>query len=225
MALGNAIHAGLAEHYGPANDPFGVAYETLEREFVDGSEWTLEGCRKLVERGLAKGLETELLSPEGRVVGVERWVSHTKVDLISREPFGLVITDHKVKLELEKRKLEYTVRDYDPSWQLLQSAWAARNLFGETPKWARAHLIVLGPRPFTHVHSIPIDDARLDDFERSSIEHWATMEVQARPGLLPPMNTRSCWRYGRKCEFYDGCHVLSGDVTKFPSLYERKEAR
>jgi hypothetical protein len=37
---------------------------------------------------------------------------------------------------------------------------------------------------------------------------------------LPPMNTRSCWRYGRKCEFYDLCHIYGGDLSKAAALYE-----
>ena len=234
LALGSAIHEGLAAHYsgGLSFDPLAVALEVLHREFRDGSHWTLEGLEKLVEKGLKLALTTELVSSEGSVVAVEEWMSHCKIDLVTREPFGLVVTDHKVSLDLEKRKLEYKLRDLDPSWQLLHEAWAVRQKFGECPKWSRAHLIVLGPRPFTHIHSVgPLDDKRLDDWERSAEYHWDCMKHDADSygvgidyppanRVLPPMNTRSCWQYGRKCDFYDGCHLYGGDLTMFPTTYE-----
>ena len=243
MALGNAIHEGLAAVYdglraGEASrwareNHLDWAQNVMAREYREGSEWTLEGLQKLVEKGLKLALTSDLVSPEGKVVAVEEWMSHCRIDLVSREPFGLVVTDHKVSLELEKRRLEYKLRDLDPSWQLLHEAWAVRQKFGECPKWARAHLIVLGPRPFTHIHSVgPLDDKRLDDFEHSGAYHWDCMghdandygvdrELALSQRTLPPMNTRSCsTQYGRKCDFYEGCHVYGGDLTKFPALYE-----
>jgi hypothetical protein len=246
LALGNAIHAGLAANftnieaasrgvYGAVNI-FAVAADEMARGFREGSEWTLEGLQKLTEKGLKLALTTELVSPEGSVIGVERWVAHSRLDLITREPFGIQVTDHKVSLSLEKRKLEYKLRDLDPSWQLLHQAWAVRQEFGECPKWARAHMIVLGPRPFTHIHSVgPLDDKRLDDFERSGEYHWDCMghdangygvdrEMELTSRVLPPMNTRSCSnQYGRKCDYYDGCHLYGGDLTKFPALYSEGE--
>ena len=230
QTLGTAIHAGLAQHYAPAGDldtPLDVALRSLNAEYQEGSEWSLEGCTKLVTRGLDLALKTELLSPEGRVVGVETWMGHSRLDLVTREPYGLVVTDHKVTLELEKKKLEYRLRDLDPSWQLLHGAWACLQKYGEAPAWSRAHLIVLAPRPFVYVHSLKITAARLADYEGSALQHWSEMHGQRQrydsASILPPMNTRSCHRYGRKCEFYDGCHVYDGDESKFPTIYDRKE--
>lgn len=225
MLLGTAIHAGLATHYANLEKetlPYESAHAVLEAEFQEGSEWSLDGLRSLVTKGLKAALATELVSANGSVVGVERWVAHSRIDLVTREPFGLVVTDHKVSLDLEKRKLDYKIRDLDPSWQLLQTAWGVQQLFGECPAWSRAHIIAIGPRPFTYVHSIPITPERLADFEKSAVRHWQDMELDnlgQMLGNLPPMNTRSCWRYGRKCEFYDGCHIYAGDLTKFPTLY------
>ena len=232
LALGNAIHAGLARRYftmppgGSDEAVYTDAYAVMDAEYREGSEWSLEGCRKLVDKGLKVALATELVSPDGTVVLVEDWAGHSKIDLVTRESFGLVVTDHKVSLELEKRRLDYKIREHDPSWQLLHEAWAVREHFGECPKWARAHFIAVGPRPFTYIHSIQVDDKRLDDWYQSAETHWARMArdtaaYQAsdlgRP--LPPMNPRSCWRYGRKCEFHDLCNVYGGDLTKAPVLY------
>ncbi len=167
LVLGSAIHKGLEVAYGrKASHATALAHaeQLLEEEYVEGSEWSLEGCRKLVQRGLKVALETELVSENGSVVACEQWAGHSKIDMVTREPFGLVVTDHKVSLDLEKKKLEYKVRDMDPSWQLLHEAWAVRSLYGECPTWARAHIIALGPRPFTYIHSVPVNDARLDDF-------------------------------------------------------------
>jgi hypothetical protein len=235
MALGNAIHEGVAFYYtalqgGPADrtairaGAHDIAAVKIAEEFREGSEWSLDGLRKLVTKGMQVALDTPLLSDDGSVVGAELWAAHSKIDLVTREPFGLVVTDHKVKLELEKRRLEYALRDLNPSWQLLHEAWAVRAKYGECPTWARAHLIALGPRPFTYVHSEQITDERLDDFQQSGEFHWSAMaghaDAEAMEGKLPPMNTRSCWQYGRKCDFYELCHLYGGDMTKAPALYE-----
>lgn len=228
MMLGTAIHKGLEVVYGQGKSQpaaHALAFQVVDDEYQPGSEWSIEGCYKLVTKGLAEALKTELLSPEGSVVGTELWAAHSKIDLVTREPFGLVVTDHKVSLELEKKKLEYRVRDLDPSWQLLHGAWAVFQKYGEVPRWSRAHIIALGPRPFTYIHSIEITPERLVDFERSALRHWERMEVDSRcmPEDLPAMNTRSCWQYGRKCDFYELCHTYGGDLTKADTLYEPKE--
>jgi hypothetical protein len=231
IALGNAIHLGLALHYGQKMSPVGAqarAEELLQDEFVEGGEWSLEGCRKLMQKGLKVALETPLISDEGSVVGCETWAAHARLDMVTREPFGLVVTDHKVSLDLEKRKLEYKVRDLDPSWQLLHGAWACLQKYGELPRWSRAHIIALGPRPFTHIHAIEITPERIADYERSAEAHWGQMAIHSRDfnceaRLLPPMNTRSCYQYGRKCDFYELCHTYGGDLDKADALYEPKE--
>ena len=230
VALGNAIHAGLACHYAKGSmDPYTVAAETMHNEYVEGSEWSEEGCQKLVSRGLKAALATELVSEQGSVVGTEIWMAHSKIDMVTREPFGLVVTDHKCSLELEKRRLEYKVREHDPAWQLLHGAWAVWQKYGEVPRWSRAHFIAIGPRAFTYIHSIEITEERLRDFERSGIEHWHTMDTQAwdfrENRVLPPMNTRSCWQYGRKCDFYPICNQYGGNLDKASVEYDPKEAK
>lgn len=227
MMLGSAVHLGLAEVLGKGASHMAAearALQLVDEEYVAGSEWSIEGCHKLVQRGLKLALTTELISPEGSVVAVEEWAAHSKQDLIHREPFGIVVTDHKVSLDLEKKKLEYKVRDMDPSWQLLHGAWAVWQKYGEVPAWSRAHVIALGPRPFTYLHSIQITPERLADYEASAFHHWRNMQTQSGNLGLPPMNTRSCWQYGRKCEFYELCHTYGGDLTKADALYQPKES-
>ncbi len=231
MALGTAIHAGLAQYYGgEPGEALDAARAAMAVEYEDGSEYTLDACLALVETGMAAALKTDLVG-DGEVIAVEYAMSHMYVDLIVRNSEGLSVIDHKVTLKMDKGKqLPYRILDYDPSWQLLQYPWGLREYaaFG-TPVWAKAHLIILTPRPFTYVHAFPVSDARLDDFEHSAYQHWdemASHDITYRlDGQLAPMNTRSCHAYGRKCDFYELCHTYCGDETKAPTLYERKAAR
>jgi hypothetical protein len=99
--------------------------------------------------------------------------------------------------------------------------------YGELPRWSRAHIIALGPRPFTHIHAIEITPERIADYERSAEHHWHVMagdsEAFEESKDLPAMNTRSCYQYGRKCDFYELCHTYGGDLDKADALYEPKE--
>src|SRR6267378_885341 len=85
MALGNAIHAGIAAYYGTGGprdrvNAHQVAEDTIAAEFREGSEWSLDGLRKLVTKGMQVALDTPLLSDDGTVVGAELWAAHSKID-------------------------------------------------------------------------------------------------------------------------------------------------
>lgn len=230
ITLGNAVHAGLAMYYDPkwSDRPTAMAVDeahaVLEAGYQEQDEWTLDGLWSLAQRGMKATIDADVL--QGVVIGTELAISRMRLDVLERYPDGLQTLDWKVKLKLEKRNLPYRIMDFDPSWQLLQNAWGVRQAYGETPKWARAVLIVLSPRVFVHIHAIKITDARLDDFGRTAVWHWEDMETDRigfERGQLPPMNTRSCWAYGRKCDFYDYCHEFNGDAEAAKTLYQPKE--
>jgi len=242
MDLGTAIHAGLAEFYthhaggrgsfdlsAATQDAECVAAVSMTENFREGGKYTLDACLALVAKGLKEALKTDLLG-DGHVVAVEHRLPHMILDLLVRNSDGtLTVIDHKITLTLERSKLQWRVSDYDPSWQLLQYPWGVREYMGETPSWSKAHLVALTPRPFAIVLPIEITDARLDDFHTSAAQHWTQMgmqdyayEVNRTPA---PMNTRSCHAYGRKCDFYELCHVYSGDEKMASALYDRKEPR
>lgn len=231
ITLGNTIHAGLAMYYDPRQhersvaDAQAIARATLEEGYQEQDEWTLEGLWQLAQRGMKATIDADLLN--GVVIGTELAISRMRLDVLERYPDGLQTLDWKVKLKLEKRNLPYRVADFDPSWQLLQNAWGVRQAYGETPKWARAVLIVLSPRVFIHPHAIKITDERLDDFGSSCAQVWRGMEgdrLAYDEGVLPPMNTRSCNAYGRPCDFKPFCHDLYGDMQQaLATLYQPKE--
>lgn len=233
MDIGTAIHAGLAEHYSQVAGHFTKGATTAARDsmmenYQEGGDYTLEACLSLVENGLKVALKTDLTSG-GKVLGVELAFPHMRIDLLHEDSSGLTVTDHKVTLKLEKAKLAWRLNDYDPSWQLLQYAWGVRKHMQRTPTWARVFLIALTPKPFTHLHSIPITDKRLDDFEKSATMHWSGMraheQIFAEHGELAPMNTRSCHAYGSKCPQYDICHIFHGNLKMADSLYQKKEVK
>jgi hypothetical protein len=230
IALGNAIHAGLAAYYDPTQperlitSAVDATSAVLNSEFQDQDDWTREGLWSLAGRGLKAAIDADVL--QGVVLGTELSISRMRLDVLERYPDGLQSVDWKVKLKLEQRNLQYVTRDFDPSWQLLQNAWGVRQAYGETPTWARAVLIVLSPRVFVHSHSIRITDARLDDFQTWGYRHWQHMDEDReafKNGILPPGNTRSCHAYGRKCDFYDFCHEFAGDMEAAKTLYQERE--
>lgn len=238
MDIGTAIHTGLAYRYDVSDDklrpqgnttPLDIALHSMESNYQEGGEYTLEACLALVEKGLTVALKTDLVG-DGKVLGVELVFPHMRMDLVHEDIHrDVVITDHKITLKLEKSKLAWRVNDYDPSWQLLQYAWGVRKYLKKTPARAQAFLIAITPKPFTHLHSILITDKRLDDFEKSAMMHWSGMraheELFNEFGELAPMNTRSCHAYGSKCPQYEICHIFNGDLKMAAPFYNKKEGK
>lgn len=223
-ALGNAIHAGLAGYYldlgdklPPGPTPEDLAFDVLQREFEEGGPWTLAGLRKLVQKGLAAALASPLLGPDDQVVATEDTVGECRADLVIRTPgVGLRVWDWKTKLELKSEWVQRELAPYEESWQLLHTAWAVQEKYGEPVVEAGVQLIVLSPRCKAYPLSMKLDAERLASWLRTAERVW---EVMAKDE--PWMNTRSCRKYGR-CDYWNACHVLAGDESRFPTLYERR---
>jgi hypothetical protein len=221
--LGDAVHAGLAAHYGrPMSTPLAVALNVLAAGFpADEAHYTLDGLRTLVEKGLTAGIAMD--APNGGVViATEQLLSRTKIDMVQRRPGeGLSVVDWKVSLELEKPKLKYRLREYDTSWQLRHEAWAASEHFGEPVEWGYIGIIALTPRVFTHLHPVAMGAERLAHWERSAWQWWARLAA-ARANERPEMNLGACDRFGG-CVFKAACHDLHGDESRFETFYTPRE--
>lgn len=231
--LGNAIHAGLAAHYGlpplrpdPSEAlPLAVAYNVLDDEYVDQDEWTRDGLAKLIEKGLQAALTLDVLGLEGKVVAVEKRILRCKADLIHREPAGLVVTDWKVKLELDSRYKDRTLGELTDAWQFKHDAWAISSHYGEPVVRVQAGVIVLTGRARAFLHPLlHLTSEHLDNWHQGAETAWLRMAEEDDGIAAPTMNTTACRRYG-VCPYYDACHHLNGDETRFATLYDRVEGR
>lgn len=212
--LGNAIAAGLAAHRTGRGliHVKNEASRVLTHEFVEQDEWTFEGVGQLVDKGLAAAVQTDL----GPVIAVEQWMGHARIDAVSRLPgTGLVVTDDKVHLELERKYLPSRLKEWDVSHQLHHEAWAASAHYGEPVAYARVHIIVLTPRVWVYEHLVPMGADKLDAWLASAETTWQAMDGP------PYRNPNACTKYGG-CAFQAGCWTLHGDETRFPTLYTPK---
>lgn len=219
--LGNAIHAALAKHYvgEPEGEQLEAASLTLEQEFVEQDEWTKEGLYELITKGLKVARQTPLLGPGDKVVAAEKLFLRGKSDLIFRTPGGVLgVWDHKVKLELDSRYRDKTLKEFSTGWQFRHYAWSSSEHYGYTGDIIGGiHLIQLTPRPKAYQHEIPLTRTQILQWLESAKRVWRQMADNK-----PWMNTLSCERPWR-CAFHEACHDLAGDETRFDALYERRE--
>ena len=229
--LGLAIHAGLATHWNdPAEFPERIALETLSDCLigVDTGEWTQESLDALTEKGLAKGLATDLIG-DGRVIGAELRPAgyHAVLDLLHETlSEDLVITDHKVKKSYPKQ-LSYVTDEYDPAWQTWHYAWVVWREYHKVPT-IQYHLIFLQPSPRAYLFTPTTQPTEqgLAIWESNARRVWLDMARDSGLGnmTLPAPNTRSCHAYGRQCDFYQFCWSgLNGRTQDIDMLYQRRE--
>lgn len=234
LEAGHAIHKGMEVALrGLGKNPLLVARESLAASWPgDLGEWTFEGVANLVEKGLKKGLKTDLLEG-GEVVAVEDCLDHAHettpslgpsvpgqcaiTDLISRDATGnLGITDHKSKLNLEARWVDKELHRADHNWQLYDYARRAMLRYREPVTWARVHLIVCGPTARALTARVQITPARMKNWFRGACFVWALMTAGRTW-----QNFNACDDFGG-CPMHDMCHTLAGDESLASALYAPK---
>ncbi len=220
LALGRAMAVALAVHRrgGDMRAVVAAGQTALVQEFnPDQDGWTLEGLAEIFGKGLTKAVATAI-PPHETVVAVEPWIAHSRIDMVTRHPeLGLIVTDDKLHMELERRWLPRREAESQTSWQLHHEAWAVSRTMGEPVEWARHHLIVLTPRAWTMYVMVRMGAERLAMWEADALTVWAAMEGP------PYRRPQACTLFGG-CVFQRGCWTLHGDVSKFPTFYAAKEA-
>lgn len=224
--MGTCMHAALASYYLSLKrgDSFEVATQVafergrheLQQAYVEQSRYTLPGLTKVLLRGLSTTIQQGIQVPPHTVVAVEEKFSHGILDLLTRVNDELVITDHKVIYDADERKANSRLEEYETSHQLYHQAWVVRQHFGETPKWKQIQQIVLTPTCRVRVEPFAVTDEQIDRWLESSQVHWQRMAQDEEAGYAP-MNTTSCYRYG-KCDFFEHCH----DGGSLEALYKER---
>lgn len=225
MALGSAVHAGLAAHFrnvqGGANreDPLNAAQESLVADYPGSDTWTLEGLGQTVEKCLKKAQASHVVFSGDQIEGVELWLNGARVDLLHRTSHGLVVTDHKFVSRLEKKYLSDRLREADISPQLWDYVSRVEEEYHEAPTYFQTHLVVAAPVPFTEVHATIVTPERLAQWRKGIQPVWDRMakgEVSH--------NWRVCYNkglhYGQPCPMLRLCHDLNGDESLASGLYE-----
>ncbi len=217
ILIGAAVAAGLEAHYqGQGRDPKQVAADYVDASYKVGSDRSLEGVQALTRKGVRYGMATNLGLP--KIEAVEKFFGRIRPDLVGRDPAGkLMVVDHKVKVNLDDRYKEKELGAYDTSNQMFHYAWAVGQDFGEKVEQVAIHLIVLGPRAYTEMHLIQIDQRHLATWLESAALDWDDMHANERRQRF-----ESCMgKYG-PCEFHAACHSYYGDESKFSALYIRR---
>ena len=216
----------------------------------DSVEWSLEGLRTLVSRGLTVAAETtlaEMLQTE-KVVGTEVSIGSGRIDLVTTplkfeavtkyldapgpsvatfESGYLVITDHKTSIQKAPRYIESDFKDIPLNWQLWDYAWRAQNYYGRPVRWIRIHQIILSPRTKC-IMSEPsrINPENLEAWAMSAEDHWADMaEADKWPFNQLRQNWHHCLNKYGPCRAYQACHSFLRDEKQMESVYVRKEKR
>ena len=232
---------GLASYLSnPCEEGLKEALASAEAVLVDRcpancEEWSLEGLRTLVSRGIATAVETtlaEMLQTE-KVVGTEVSIGSGRIDLvttpISGNPAGtagdyLIITDHKTSIQKAPRYIESDFKDIPLNWQLWDYAWRAQSYYGRPVRWIRVHQIILSPRTKC-IMSEPsrINPENLAEWATNANLHWCDME---RDDEVPFNSLRQNYHYCLNkygpCRAYQACHSFLRDEKQMESVYARK---
>lgn len=245
MALGAAIGVGLNHLLQQTPDLAEIeALALLEARFEPSDEWSLEALQGLVVKAIREAAKTtvkDMLATE-KVLGCEVTIGRGGLDLVSkrdrvvsdRPPSDkanfteLIITDHKVSLQMKSEYVLRNLQESEVDWQLWDYAYRAREYYQTNDIIVRRHLGVLTPRTKWYTHETRIKPDVLDRWLDGAGRVWLAMnevkELQAS-GFSPDltMNLRECiGRYGR-CTFYDACHSCNLDPQRMSMLYTQKE--
>ena len=207
----------------------------------DSAEWSLEGLRTLVSRGIASAAETtlaEMLKTE-KVVGTEVSIGSGRIDLVTA-PRGLVppapnydvpkedyliITDHKTSIQKAPRYIESDFKDIPLNWQLWDYAWRAQSYYGRPVRWIRIHQIILSPRTKC-IMSEPsrINPENLEAWASTAQLHWDDMAGDDKRQFKNlRQNYHYCLNKYGPCRAYQACHSFLRDEKQMESVYVRKQ--
>jgi hypothetical protein len=226
MLLGKVIAKGLEWHY-KGIDTGEVLYALrgeLVEGFVEQATWTLDGLFKLASGGLKAGIESAF-PLGGTILMVEEDCGGWRPDLVYRScDSEVVVVDHKVTLSLRPEYVQQRLAEYETSWQFAHYAWGVGRHYGEPVSKVGVHLIVLTPRAKAYTHFVEFTADRLHEWEVDANYTWAEMERSEQLGHYR-RNWNYCQRYGseHRCQYYQGCHELSGDESRFDLFYDRIE--
>ena len=234
---------GLATYLSnPCEEGLSKALEAAKVVLTDrvpssSEEWSLEGLRTLVSRGLTAAAETtlaEMLKTE-RVVGTELAIGSGRIDLVTApqvltDPLDggyLIITDHKTSIQKAPRYIESDFKDIPLNWQLWDYAWRAQQYYGRPVRWIRIHQIILSPRTKC-IMSEPsrIKPENLKAWARNASIIWQDMQSDDQfPFDILRQNTHFCLNKYGPCRAYQACHSFLRDEKQMESVYVRKEKR
>lgn len=224
---GRAIHTGLMTHYrADGEDPQEAAYATLRDEWPpDTYDVSLEGVaervRKCLKRGLALDLghgALEVLTEE--IMGPEA----ATLDTAWRDEQGWHIVDWKYTHDASPWVIQKRLLETEVSWQLRHYAWRLGQEHPGAPVVeAGIALIVGGPTITAKWTPLAIEPGMIEDWYQSAQEVWADI-YNCRQGISIPRAHigQACLAYGG-CPFYDGCHRMYGDESRFGTVYTVKE--
>ncbi len=234
MALGAAIGVGLNHLLQQKPDLAEIeALKLLEARFEENDQWTLDALQALTVKAIREAAKTtirDILATE-TVLACELTIGRARLDLVSVRhagPLGdtsrqLVITDHKVSLQM---KSEYVLRNLDEAevdWQLWDYAYRAREYYQTNDIIVRRHLGVLTPRTKWYTNEFRIKPDVLNRWATGALKTWWEINRQKVEPSELLMNLRECiGRYG-KCAFYDACHSCNLDPQKMSVFYTEKE--
>ena len=226
MLVGKVVAAGLAAYYKDVSVDLSAM---LEAGMPEGSAWSMEGLLKLVLKAVNAGVKTGIPFG-GRIIAVEKNVGGAYPDLVWRnEQGGLEFCDHKVSLNLDSRYLSQRLQQYNTSWQLFDYAWRIEQVYGEPVKAAYVHQIILHPKCQAILHPIILTPERLLAWSEQALAVSEQMDYEREHPEVMWQNWTSCtnnpFTQDHLCDFYDACHVLGGNESKFYSLYDVKQVR
>lgn len=238
--IGESIHVGVATHYralrnGPGDtDPHPPAAEAAVRYLGENwpadapAQFTYEGAESLVLKALDKALtlQDDVLRDGGAVVGVEFNFGEAVADLITRHGSPghqyLAVTDWKYNHSVPPDYIKSRLDEAERTWGLWHYAWRAQGYFGLPVRFIRKGLIVGTPRTVARLAEVEVTPEALERWETDAYNLWREMSLYRRAGVLPPARWSACKLYGG-CAFYDGCHRLAADETRFSTLYMPKD--
>ena len=225
LLLGQVVHSGMEAWAQDHPDPEQVVTQRLEREYVLQSEWTLEALTSHAVKAfrvLRDAMEAELAGVS-TILAAELELGETRLDLVTRGSSGVSVWDYKTSLSLRsdyvaKRQLE-TLH----SWQAHHIAWAAREYYQEPGGiWVKIPLVAMTPRCKAWIDRWFMTDAMLDHWYESAKIVWEDMWRIENNLKSPHMNLRSCFKWGKWCEYGPFCHNCTGDATlATQSLFDR----
>jgi uncharacterized protein YxjI len=231
LALGAAIGVGLNHLLQQTPDRAEIeALDVLGARFEPSDEWTLEALQGLTVKAIREAAKTtvkDMLETE-KVLQCELTIGKGRIDLVSKRQNTLIVTDHKVSLQMKSEYILKNLREAETDWQLWDYAYRAREYYQTNDIIVRRHLGVLTPRTKWFTHEVVIKPEVLDRWVRGAQEIWnqiararQTFEIEGPDSL--PMNLRECnGRFGR-CPFFDACHSCNLDPTAMSVLYTEKE--
>lgn len=233
LAVGAAMSECLAVYL---KDPGESSYEAalnaargiLEARYEESVEWKVDGLFTLLERGFEAAVKTtlaEILQKE-TVLGTEVTIDRGRIDFVSslKTTQDIVVTDHKVSIQIQPRYVEGKMKETALNWQLWDYLWRATQYYGRPARYIRRHLIILSPKARALCSDlIEISPARLEQWAKSATCYWGTMKHHDELSFNElPMNHNQCEnRYGR-CPAYVACHELLRDEKAMEAFYDRK---